>query len=79
MSLAKILEIAKTDDLTKVADWKKRTSAKEIQRELRQALLDLHDYDKGMCQEAVEHYTQDKLAGEKCRRWTSNYFTGWLK
>lgn len=79
MSLIKILTLAKTDDMQLIADWKRRTSPKEVQRELRQALLDLHDYDKTMCQEAVEHYTHDKLAAEKCRRWTSNYFTGWLK
>jgi len=79
MSLAKILKLAKTEDLQLVADWKRTTSPTEVQREIRQALLDLHEYDKQQCQDAVEHYTNDPMAAEKCRRWTSKYFMGWGK
>lgn len=76
MSLSKILKLAQTTNLQEIADWKRYTSSQEIKRQLRLALKELHADDKFRCQQAVEHYTGDTLAGAKCLRWSRSDLEG---
>jgi len=76
MSLSRILKLAQTTNLQEIGDWKRYTSNQEIQRQLALALKELHADDKHRCQQAVEHYTGDTLAGLKCLRWSRTDLEG---